>query len=90
MRRLAAHFGTGASSAFGAGPRSARSPGQIVKERCYLVDNVSYSRLSDLKRVVNHKARGGLGGPGNDSCEARPCVAPKRRVRDNYAFSTKT
>jgi hypothetical protein len=62
MRQLAVHFGTGRVRHLERGLEATPSLGQIVKDRRYLVDNVSCSRLSDLKRVVNHKARGGLGG----------------------------
>jgi hypothetical protein len=55
-RQLAAHFGTG-SSAFGAGPEATHRLSQIVKDRRYLVDNVSCNRLSDSKQAVNHKGR---------------------------------
>jgi hypothetical protein len=70
MRRLAVHFGAGEFGIGSGGQKLRHRLGQIVKERRYLADNISCSRLSDLERAVKHKARGGRGGLGNDSCQA--------------------
>ena len=71
MRQLAARFGTARVKHWSGVQRLHHRLGQIVKDRRYLEDNVSCSRLSGLKRAVNHKAGGGFGGPGNDSCEGQ-------------------
>jgi hypothetical protein len=41
--------------------------GQIVKDRCYLVDNVCCNRLSDLNHAVNDKVRCGTEASGKQS-----------------------
>jgi len=47
----ASHFGTGRFRSH------AISEAQIVKDLDYLADNVSCSRLSDLRHAVNDKSR---------------------------------
>ena len=46
--------------------------GQIVKDRCYLVDNVCCNRLSDLNHGVNDKVRCVTEASGNSPMSRKP------------------
>ena len=49
-----------------------RRLGQIVKDRCYLVDNLCCDRLSDLNHAVNDKVRCGTEAWGNSPMSRKP------------------
>ena len=46
--------------------------GQIVKDQCYLVDNVYCNRLSDLNHGVNDKVRCGTETSGTNPMSRKP------------------